>query len=309
MALKYADRVKETTTVTGTGAATLLGAVSTLYASMNTAVGNGNKTCYCIADSSAWEIGLGTYTHSGTSLSRDLVIASSNAGALVSFAAGTKDVFTTAPGAMLGSNPGPTPPSPAIPGMFWVNTNDGTLNTYYDDGDSLQWIQLTSSVTYSQRPYVGALADMSVALVGHYVASGNYTLGNKYFCGAPCTLTGVRTRWEHATPRNLKASVYVNGGATPVCSAVGGLAAGVSEVQFSTPLAIAPGSTIIIAVYETTGTSHCWTPTFSALPSNTLTSGHLIVVGGFYSAGDALPTTSSGYPGSGGLSACHPILG
>lgn len=98
MALIQADRVKETTTSTSTGAVTLAGAV-TGFQSFGTAIGNGNTCYYTIADQtgSNWEVGIGTYTSSGTSLSRDTVLASSNSGALVNFTAGTKDVFVTYP--------------------------------------------------------------------------------------------------------------------------------------------------------------------------------------------------------------------
>jgi hypothetical protein len=97
MALVLADRVKETTTTTGTGTVTLLGA-STGYQSF-AAVGNGNTTYYTIAGQtgSEWEVGIGTYTSSGTTLSRTTVLSSSNAGSLVTFSAGTKDVFVTYP--------------------------------------------------------------------------------------------------------------------------------------------------------------------------------------------------------------------
>jgi hypothetical protein len=97
MAFVLADRVKETTTTTGTGTVTLLGA-STGYQSFS-AIGNSNTTYYTIAGQtgSEWEVGIGTYTSSGTTLSRTTVISSSNAGSLVSFSAGTKDVFVTYP--------------------------------------------------------------------------------------------------------------------------------------------------------------------------------------------------------------------
>ena len=83
MALVLADRVRETTTVTGTGTATLLGAVSG-YQSFS-AVGNSNTTYYVIANQSAseWEVGIGTYTSSGTTLSRDTVLASSTGSKIV----------------------------------------------------------------------------------------------------------------------------------------------------------------------------------------------------------------------------------
>jgi trimeric autotransporter adhesin len=96
MALILKDRVKESTTVTSTGTATLLGA-ATGYQSFS-AIGNGNTCYYTIASQTAneWEVGLGTYT-SPDQLSRDTVLSSSNSGSLVNFSAGTKDVFVAQP--------------------------------------------------------------------------------------------------------------------------------------------------------------------------------------------------------------------
>jgi hypothetical protein len=95
VALVLNDRVQETTTTTGTGTVTLAGAL-TGYQSF-AAVGNGNTTYYCITDGTDFEIGLGTYTSSGTTLSRTTVLSSSNSGSLVNFSAGTKNVFVTYP--------------------------------------------------------------------------------------------------------------------------------------------------------------------------------------------------------------------
>jgi hypothetical protein len=98
MPLVVKDRVKVTTTTTGTGTLTLGGAAVGGFQSF-AVIGNGNTTYYTITDStnSTWEVGIGTYTASGTTLSRDVVLESSNAGALVNFAAGTKDVFVAYP--------------------------------------------------------------------------------------------------------------------------------------------------------------------------------------------------------------------
>jgi hypothetical protein len=97
MALVVKDRVQETTTTTGTGTITLAGAVTGYQAF--SIIGNTNTTYYCIAGqtTSEWEVGIGTYTLSGTTLSRDTVLASSNAGAAVTFSAGTKNVFVVYP--------------------------------------------------------------------------------------------------------------------------------------------------------------------------------------------------------------------
>ena len=97
MSLVIKDRVKETTTVVSTGTATLLGA-STGFQAFS-AIGNSNTTWYAIVGrgTGEWEVGVGTYTLSGTTLSRDTVLSSSNSGNLVNFSAGTKDVFITQP--------------------------------------------------------------------------------------------------------------------------------------------------------------------------------------------------------------------
>jgi hypothetical protein len=90
----YADRVKESTTTIGTGTITLAGAASG-FQSFNTAFSNGQQVYYAIVGGTEWEVGIGTFTSSGTTLSRDVVRASSNSGALVSFSSGSKDVFCT----------------------------------------------------------------------------------------------------------------------------------------------------------------------------------------------------------------------
>jgi hypothetical protein len=100
MALVLKDRVKETSAVVGTGTITLLGAAAG-YQSF-AVIGNGNNCYYTIQNTESgyegeWEAGIGTYTASGTTLSRDTVLSSSNSGALVNFSAGGKSVFVTYP--------------------------------------------------------------------------------------------------------------------------------------------------------------------------------------------------------------------
>ena len=99
MALVLADRVKETTTTAGTGTVTLLGA-STGFQSF-AVIGNANTTYYTIASqtTSEWEVGIGTYATSGTTLARTVVLSNSSGTqpSALSFSAGTKDVFVTYP--------------------------------------------------------------------------------------------------------------------------------------------------------------------------------------------------------------------
>jgi len=97
MALVVKDRVKSASTTSGTGTLTL-GSAAIGYQSFSV-IGDGNTTFYTIVDTGAstWEVGIGTYTSSGTTLSRDVVLDSSSGGSLVNFSAGSKDVFVTYP--------------------------------------------------------------------------------------------------------------------------------------------------------------------------------------------------------------------
>lgn len=93
-----ADRVKETSTTTGSGNITLAGA-ATGFITFNTGVGQNVRLYYAIVNQSSneWEVGQG-YLSSSTTLVRDKVMSSSNSNAVVTFSAGTKDVFVTFPG-------------------------------------------------------------------------------------------------------------------------------------------------------------------------------------------------------------------
>ena len=95
MALVVKDRVQETSTTTGTGTITLAGAVSGFQSF--SVIGNANTTYYAIVGGTEWEVGIGTYTSSGTTLSRDTILESSNGGTAVNFTVGTKNVFVTYP--------------------------------------------------------------------------------------------------------------------------------------------------------------------------------------------------------------------
>jgi hypothetical protein len=95
MALVLKDRVKETTITVGTSTLVLLGAASGFQSF--SVIGDGNTTYYTIDGGTEWEVGIGTYTLLGTTLSRDTILESSNGGTAVNFSAGTKNVFVTYP--------------------------------------------------------------------------------------------------------------------------------------------------------------------------------------------------------------------
>ena len=98
MALVLKDRVKETTSTTGTGAISLGGAVANFQA-FSAVLSDADTTYYAIIDvtNSDYEVGLGTYASGGNTLARTTILESSNGGSAVSFGAGTKNVFIAYP--------------------------------------------------------------------------------------------------------------------------------------------------------------------------------------------------------------------
>ena len=131
MALVVKDRVQETATTTGTGTFTLAGAVSGFQSF--SAIGNANTTYYAIVGGAEWEVGLGTYTSSGTTLSRDTVLASSAGGTTkVTFSAGTKNVFVTYPaGKSSYQDDTNTDTMPQFAATNGLNVNNATIGTSY----------------------------------------------------------------------------------------------------------------------------------------------------------------------------------
>jgi hypothetical protein len=102
MAFILNDRVKETSTTTGTGAFTLGGAVSG-FETFSSGIGGSNTTYYCIfrTGTTQFEIGFGTLNSGASTLTRTYIISSSNSDAVVDFGSGSKDVFCTVPGSKI----------------------------------------------------------------------------------------------------------------------------------------------------------------------------------------------------------------
>lgn len=152
MALVLADRVQETTTTTGTGTVTLAGAVTGFQSFA--AIGNGNTTYYTITDGTNWEVGIGTYTSSGTTLARTTVLASSNSGSLVNFPAGSKAVFGTYPAgrAVYQSESTGEATAPEFRASNGIFVNSQTVSTNYSipsgsNGVSAGPVTISSGVT------------------------------------------------------------------------------------------------------------------------------------------------------------------
>jgi hypothetical protein len=165
---KIADRVKDTTTTTGTGTLTLSGTAPAGFQSFNSGIGDGNSTCYCIKDANGtgWEVGIGTYTNSGTTLSRTTILASSNSGSAITLSSGTHSVFVTEPAAA------------GVRGLFGgqmtmpvpTSANTGLTTTSFIDSASVA--DSAAGVTISQPS--GASADRW-SLISKAVASPPYS--------------------------------------------------------------------------------------------------------------------------------------
>ena len=134
MALVINDRVKETTTTTGTGTISLGGAV-TGFETFAAGICNSNTVYYCIAhqDQAEFEVGLGTLDGDSSDLTRTTIISSSNSDSAVDFSSGTKDVFCTIPASKMvfedGSNDVTIGRNLTVTGDLTISGDDLTMAT------------------------------------------------------------------------------------------------------------------------------------------------------------------------------------
>ena len=193
MALVVKDRVKETTATTGSTDAYNLAGAATGFQTFNAVLSNGDTTYYCCTDGDDFEVGLGTFTASGTTLSRDTVLESSNSGNKVNWGVGTRDVFITQPAEKAvfldGSN------NISIPG-----TIDG--RDLATDGTKLDGIEAsaTADQTASEiRTLVESASDSNV------FTDADHTKLNGIETGATAdqTASEIRTLVESASDSNV----------------------------------------------------------------------------------------------------------
>ena len=139
MAFVINDRVKETTSTTGTGNITLAGA-ATGFQSFSSGIGSSNSTYYTIALGNEFEVGIGTLTNA-TTFTRDSVISSSNTSNLVNFSSGVKDIFCALPATYT--------PSPVMEAQKFVNTHSTSITEVQtiESGVLAGPVSLTSALT------------------------------------------------------------------------------------------------------------------------------------------------------------------
>ena len=184
MSLIIKDRVQETCSAPGTGAVSLLGAV-TGFQTFSASIGNSNSTYYTIADQAGvnWEVGIGSYATSGNTLTRTTVLSSSNGGSLTNFSSGTQNVWCDYPSevaAYSGNN------SSAAAGQALTFQGAGTPPAY-----AAVVASITSGTGISASPSTGAVTvniDSTVVTL-----TGSQTLTNKTLTSPTLTTPALGT--------------------------------------------------------------------------------------------------------------------
>jgi len=158
MALVVKDRVKETTTTTGTGTYTLGGAV-TGFETFTSNLSNADTTYYVCTDGTDFEVGIGTFTSSGTTLARTTILASSNSNNAVNWTSGTREIFIT---------------YPADKSVFLDASGNLTLGADLSVGDDLALASDGAIITF------GADADINLTHVADtgLTTNGDFTVGD-----------------------------------------------------------------------------------------------------------------------------------
>jgi hypothetical protein len=192
MAFIIADRVKETSTTTGTGSIALAGA-TTGFRAFSAVLATADTTYYTIADQggSNWEVGIGTFTSPST-IARTTILSSSNAGSIVTFGVGTKDVFISLPASEL-----PTIVQNTQTSSYVLTLNDAgkhvsittggvTVNiNIFSAGDAITIFNNSAS---SQTITQGASVTMYLAGTA---TTGNRTLAQRGVCTLLCVASNT----------------------------------------------------------------------------------------------------------------------
>jgi hypothetical protein len=196
MAFVVADRVKETSTTTGTGAIALAGAVAG-FQSFASGVGNSNTTYYAVVNQAAteWEVGFGTLDSTSANLARTTVLASSNGGSLVAFTAGTKEVFVT---------------QPATRTLVQASGGGTTNGVLFYTGSGIA--AATGALTFNGTDFAtagastaGSFSTAGASTAGSFSTAGTSTAGSFSTAGT-VTATGTATAGSFSTAGTVTAT-------------------------------------------------------------------------------------------------------
>ena len=285
MAFVIADRVRETTTTTGTGNITLAGAVSKFRA-FSAVLSTGDTTYYSIVEQSGtgWEVGIGTFTSPST-LARTTILSSSNAGSAVSFAAGTKDVFITLPAprtvtSVSGGTTGLTPSSATYGNVTLAGTltaaNGGTGQTSYAVGDLLYASTTTALSKLADVATGNALISGGVGVSPSYGKIGltTHVSGTLPIANGGTNGTTAATGFDNLSPTTTQGDIIYRNATT------------------NTRLAAGTTSQVLIG-----GT----TPSWGAVSLTTMITGTLPVANGGTGTATAFTTGSVVFAGASGV--------
>ena len=254
MALVVADRVKETTTTTGTGAITLAGATAN-FVTFSSVLSNGDTTYYAIVDdaNTDFEVGLGTYASSGNTLTRTTVLSSTNSGSAVNLSAGSKEVFINYPAGksvyLDGSGQlviGGTAVTATAAELNYVDGVTSNIQTQIDAINPSPKLTATASGTLANGDTVIVNSNGTVSAVsGSSVTEG---------LGTPAVFETARTDYTYAVYDSNTQKVvipYRDAGNSGYGTAVVGTVSGTS-ISFGTPAVFESASTYYVsAAYDT----------------------------------------------------------
>lgn len=192
MALVVADRVKETTTTTGTGTYTLAGAVDGFQSFA--AIGNGNTCYYACSDGSDYEVGIGTFTLAGTTLARTAILESSNSDAAVNWGAGTKDIFVTLP---------------ASKAVFEDASNNVAIGNNITVGGTVDGVDIAARnavLTSTTTTANAALPKAGGQMTGNITMSGAQTVDGRDLSADGSKLDGIEANADVTDAVNVQAA-------------------------------------------------------------------------------------------------------
>jgi hypothetical protein len=290
MALVVYDRVQETTTTSGTGSVTLLGAVSGFQTFA--VVGNGNTTYYTITDGAAWEVGIGTYSTSGPTLARTTVLSNSNGNTSpITLSGGLAQVFVTYPSEKsvnLDSSGNVTPLGTIASGTWQgttVGVSYGGTGVTASSGANSVVLRDSNQNTAINNIFRSVTSTVSAAGTTTLTAASSYTqvltgsTTQTYQLPDATTLTnGASFQFNNNSTGNLYVVDY---GSNAIYTVAGGGAAQI----FLTSTSTANG----------TWDTHGYIPEGSSWGTNSLSLGTTVITGGTWNGG----TIATGYGGTG----------